>query len=509
MFLKSNLKIKDWIYMIALLSAVACATYFFLAFVYVAVSRIHYPFFLDWVEGESLVQVQRLLRGELLYDRPSYEYVALTYPPLYFYVSAIFAKVMGLGFFPLRLVSLISSLGCMAIIYLICRKEGTRVLPSIIASGFFAATYKLSGYWFDVGRIDMLAVFLVLVSIYLLRFHPLFSHIFAGMALALACLTKQTNVFTLILLCIYFLLFDRRKSLGFLISSIVSLGIVSVVLNRIYSGWYSFFVFTSPVGSQGSLSITPSMIIQSIPDFWLNSIFFLIPVASLFTLACIWVNLRRPQDPAKFYFYIFCAAGMIGTAWASLIHLGGYKNDLIPAFAVISILFGFGLERLLNNEELHPLRKAVFLGACTLQFAILYFPMAPQIPTAQDLSAGQTLITEIREQPGDVYVPFHPELALMAGKPTYASWNAMYQLGGGYGGGDPEQTQRVKTEFANAMARHAFAMIILDRDLNWVWGYPEKYYYVSAEPVFSDPDVFWPVVGWQNRPTIEMFPIRR
>ncbi len=96
----------------------------------------------------------------------------------------------------------------------------------------------------------------------------------------------------------------------------------------------------------------------------------------------------------------------------------------------------------------------------------------------------------------------------MAGKPTLASWNAMYQLGGGYGGGDLIKAQRVKTEFANAMARHAFAMIILDRDLNWVWGYPEKYYYVSEEPVFSNPDVFWPVVGWQNRPTTKMFPIQ-
>jgi 4-amino-4-deoxy-L-arabinose transferase-like glycosyltransferase len=507
MSLKSHLKIEELIYIVALLSVVACATYFFFAFIYVAISRIHYPFSLDWVEGESFAQVRRILRGELLYDRPSYKYVALTYPPFYYYVSAVFARVIGLGFLPLRLVSLISSLGCMAVIYLICRKEGTGVLSGVIAGGFFSATFKISGYWFDVARIDMLAIFLLLVSIYLLRFDSLVFQIFAGIALTLACLTKQTNVLTLILLCAYFLLFDRRNSPGFLISSIASFSIASLLLNRIYSGWYAFFVFTSPVGSQGSPSITPSMIIQAIPDFWLNSILFLVPIATFFVLAYVWVNLRHLQNQNTFYFYIFCATGMIGTSWASLVHLGGYKNDLIPAFAVIAILFGLGLQRMLHEEQ-NRLHNSLWLGVCILQFIALYFPVAPQIPTLQDLSAGQSLIAEIREQPGDVYVPFHPELPLMAGKPTFASWNAMYQLGGGYGGGDLKEAQRVKTEFANAMARHEFAMIILDRDTNWVWGYPEKYYYMSTEAVFHDPDVFWPVVGWQNRPTFKMLPNR-
>ena len=502
-----RIRIKEWMYKAAIFSVAACAIYYFIVFVFITLSRIHYPFSLDWVEGESLIQVWRILKGENLYAQPSYEYVALTYPPLYFYFSAVFAHVLGSGFFPLRLVSLISSLGCMALIYIICRREFIGIIPALTASGLFAATYQLSGYWFDIGRIDMLATILVLLSIFLIRLRTPIYYVIAGIMLSLACLTKQTNVLTLILLCAYFLLFDRRNSPGFLISSIASFSIASLLLNRIYSGWYAFFVFTSPVGSQGSPSITPSMIIQAIPDFWLNSILFLVPIATFFVLAYVWVNLRHLQNQNTFYFYIFCATGMIGTSWASLVHLGGYKNDLIPAFAVIAILFGLGLQRMLHEEQ-NRLHNSLWLGVCILQFIALYFPVAPQIPTLQDLSAGQSLIAEIREQPGDVYVPFHPELPLMAGKPTFASWNAMYQLGGGYGGGDLKEAQRVKTEFANAMARHEFAMIILDRDTNWVWGYPEKYYYMSTEAVFHDPDVFWPVVGWQNRPTFKMLPNR-
>jgi hypothetical protein len=83
----------------------------------------------------------------------------------------------------------------------------------------------------------------------------------------------------------------------------------------------------------------------------------------------------------------------------------------------------------------------------------------------------------------------------------------MYQLEGNFGGGDPREAARVKTEFTNAMARQQFAMIILDQQPNWIWGHPEKYYTASYEPVFSSPDVFWPVTGWDTRPTIQMTPM--
>ena len=63
--------------------------------------------------------------------------------------------------------------------------------------------------------------------------------------------------------------------------------------------------------------------------------------------------------------------------------------------------------------------------------------------------------------------------------------------------------------FSYAMANHQFSMNVLDKDLNWVWGYPEKYYTIDPGPVFRDPEVFYPVTGWQVRPTIKMLPFRQ
>jgi hypothetical protein len=75
----------------------------------------------------------------------------------------------------------------------------------------------------------------------------------------------------------------------------------------------------------------------------------------------------------------------------------------------------------------------------------------------------------IHDQPSDVYVPFHPELAIMAGKQPFASWSPMYQLEGNYGGGDVRTAGRVKTEFLRAMERQQFSMLILDQEPNWIW----------------------------------------
>jgi len=191
MSLVPRIKIVEWIYKAAVVSVLACIIYYFVIVIYITFCRIRYPFSLEFVEGDTLIQVYRILQGKLLYAQPSFQYIAMNYPPLYFYVSSFFARLIGFGFFPLRLVSFVSSLGCISVIYLICRKEGTGILPALIASGFFASTYKLGGAWFDIARVDMLAVFLVLLAVYLTRIQSLAAYIIAGIVFGLSCLTNK------------------------------------------------------------------------------------------------------------------------------------------------------------------------------------------------------------------------------------------------------------------------------------------------------------------------------
>ena len=86
------------------------------AYVGIALARLGYPGHLEILEGNSLVEMHRILAGQQLYPPPSAGYVPDGYTPLYFAVSAAAASVLGQSYLPLRLVSLVASLACFAIL---------------------------------------------------------------------------------------------------------------------------------------------------------------------------------------------------------------------------------------------------------------------------------------------------------------------------------------------------------------------------------------------------------
>ena len=57
------------------------------AYLFVALRRLDYPFALEQLEGNSLVEVHRILTGQPLYPAPTASYVPDGYPPLYFLVQ--------------------------------------------------------------------------------------------------------------------------------------------------------------------------------------------------------------------------------------------------------------------------------------------------------------------------------------------------------------------------------------------------------------------------------------
>jgi hypothetical protein len=107
---------------VAALAAAVTALAHILTYVQVAVTRIPFPFTLEWMEGGSLVQVSRILSGELLYVRPSMDFIPQVYPPLFFYVAALASEFLGTSFAALRLVSFLSSLAILILIGLIVQR---------------------------------------------------------------------------------------------------------------------------------------------------------------------------------------------------------------------------------------------------------------------------------------------------------------------------------------------------------------------------------------------------
>src|SRR5712675_1228698 len=100
---------------------------------------------------------------------PGVGYVPDGYPPLYFATSAAAASVLGLSYLPLRLVSLVSSLACFAVLARLVQRETASAAAGIAAAGLLAATYFVTDTWFDVARVDSLFIALSAAALYSAR----------------------------------------------------------------------------------------------------------------------------------------------------------------------------------------------------------------------------------------------------------------------------------------------------------------------------------------------------
>ncbi len=138
-------------------------------YLFVALRRIGYPFELEWLEGGEVEIVNRVVHGQGIYVAPSLHYVPYPYPPLFIWISAVFAKVLGVGFLAPRLVSFLASLGVLALLFHIVRRETGDAVAGLVAAGLFAATYQASGAYFDLARVDSLFLALLLAAIALVR----------------------------------------------------------------------------------------------------------------------------------------------------------------------------------------------------------------------------------------------------------------------------------------------------------------------------------------------------
>ena len=126
-------------------------------FAWMVSQRLAYPFELEWMEGAMADHVARVLDGRQLYTAPSYDHVANLYPPGFFYVTAAFGKLSGLGdaLVSLRVVSVAATLLTCLFLYRLVQRDGTRI-GGLAAAGVYVAAYFLAGCYYDTGRIDPL-----------------------------------------------------------------------------------------------------------------------------------------------------------------------------------------------------------------------------------------------------------------------------------------------------------------------------------------------------------------
>jgi hypothetical protein len=387
----------------------------------IALTRLGYPGHLEILEGNSLVEVHRILAGQQLYAAPSASYVADGYTPLYFAVSAAAASVLGPSYLPLRLVSLIASLACFAILGRLVQRETRSRTAGLAAAGLLAATYFATATWFDVGRVDSLFLALSAAGLYAARWAcRTRGAIAAGLLLAAAFLTKQSASAEGIAVLAALAAGPRRRLAWPAAATYAGvIGGSTLVLGLASHGWYVYYVFEQM--SQHALSAANSS------QFWVGE---LLPTLGIAICAAA-VGARR----MPLVLLAGCAA-LAAESFAARAQTGSNVNDLLPIYLAVAVLAGMAMG---GQSSLLPRRTGGRLARFTqwrrgagrrwapvavsalvvVQIGVLAagFRLSAAFPPKADRLAEQRLVATARVLGGTVAIPADPSIAVTAGLP--------------------------------------------------------------------------------------------
>jgi hypothetical protein len=191
----------------------------------------------------------------------------------------------------------------------------------------------------------------------------------------------------------------------------------------------------------------------------------------------------------------------LGAAWSIRSLEGAHLNDLIPAYAGISILAGLGLHRLLEaggGEATPPWRGALPDLAWALvlvQFVLLGYDPRPHLPTAADREAGEAVVARIRAIEGEVFIPGYGYLARLAGKRGTAHASAISDVGLDR---SRDVSRKLHDQIGEALEAQRFAALIGAKNMSYR-GLIRRFYR-RREPIQLPRGRFLPVEGAALRP---------
>jgi len=492
---------------------------------WVALGRLFYPYELEWMEGGSVDHVRWILAGHPLYVAPTLAFIPYVYAPLYYYLASCLCWFVGVGFWPLRAISLAATSLTLLVVYKLIRHETESRWAGYLATAFYAGTFPLTGYWFDLARVDPLEILFLSLALYAVRrYDSLKAAMVAGLCLALAFLTKQTALFGVLPIGLYLLVQSRRRLGAFLLAVGVTSGGAIALLDHFNRGWLRYYTVTLPSNHETNAS--------AYLDFWTGDVSRLLPLA-LATLVAVWLVRRLDRMlRSKLFFYGVVLAVFLGISYGSRIHAGGEQNVLMPAFLAAALMFGLvahTLKTLSDRRSLlsdgtpsgrAPQPRAMGLHLFILiQLALFLYGPWKQLPSRADRLAGDAFVSLLRSIEGEVYLVDHGYYPALAGKRTFAQGMALVDVLRG----DPGLAGRqVAAELVSAVRERRFAAVIVGTEVpsghavdNPAWNecihlpwMPADFLaglalnYEPTRYLYRDSRDFVPVVGWRRRPAV-------
>jgi hypothetical protein len=496
-------------YYASLFTALVFAVMYFIT----ALPRILYPYDLDFIEDSILMQAWRFAQGQPVYISPSIEFIPHIYMPLYIWLGGWLINLFGLSLTPLRVLSFVATLITTALIFYITRRETQQNWLAFVAAGLYLGGYRLSGFWYELARVDSLFVAISLIGLVIGVYAASFTgRLIAIFVLILAFFTKQTALAFGVCLLFYWWHAHRWQAFWLALLYAAFCLIAFYWIDQGTNSWFAYYVITSASGDATEIGRVFHYI-----GFELFGIMFGVSAVWLGASWLVWRQagvggLRR--EP--WLLAIGAAALISGVGRASV---GGNLNNLMPVYALLcltpslfwkssqpppspqSIPRSSDFSALSAFSDSSSTKQLVVLGVLLLQFAINAYNPLRYIPTAEMRTSGNHVIDRIRSIDGEVLVMMHPYYAVLAGKEPAAQialvWHDFYW-----------QQVSPPADFVERISTHYYAAIISDESLfetdPSIQGLLRDYYLV-AETLPLDQSPLSPV-GLPVRPTLLYIP---
>ncbi len=455
---------------------------YILLFLFSAVLRLIYPYEVEWNEGAVLDHAIRLATGMPIYAAPSLDFTAFVYTPLYYYATALFMKIGGVGLWPGRVISILATLLTAMIAGRIVHRETSSSLLAFASMALYIAFYHLTGFFYDIVRMDALAICLVSGSIYAALYFRQ-GYLVAAVLVALAYFTKQQMIFALPALLIGVAFRSRKQAVGFSVLSVALIVIGSTILNWSTNGWYVFYTTTIP-GMKAAESFSWLAAIEFFPT-WIVSTMGLFTLVLLVAIILLGKKNLRGIWPILWSVTIMALISSV----LSIGNFGGYKNVFMPFTMMLAIVFPIGIKVIADAFPDWP--RVVHLLILLGFLSLVYNPLGEKMlfASAHQRQAGDEFIEKLRAIPGDVWIPFHGYIGALAGKPMHVHYMAMNDALVPH----DSTSKRFQLQIDSVLSAKQFSAIILDEESVYRWD--SIPHYVQSSNIFKTPNVFLSRIG--------------
>lgn len=442
-----NSSVERWLPRAGLLAAALFTAMFGLT----VIPRLLFPYDLDFIEDGLLMTSLRVANGQPVFIAPQAEFTPHVYMPLYTWLGGSLFRLFGVGFIPLRGLSLAATLLCALLIFFVARRESGQAWLALLCAGLFLGGYRLNGFIYDVARVDSLFLALSLAGLVLGVYGNGrgWGQVGAATFLALAFLTKQTAILLGLGLGVFLLFRVGRQAWRYWGVWVALTAGPVLWLNVTSEGWFWYYT----VHIAGINPVT----LERLLTFAIYEIPVLMGGLTAMTGAAALLAIRRagwrglPGQP----WFIWLALGLVisGMGRASV---GGNLNNRLMAYSLLCLGPALLAHEWAHRPALRPRRlDAVIVALALLQFALGVYNPWRYIPTPAMRQSGDRLVETIATTDGEVLVLLHPYYAWLAGKSPSAQIAALWHA-------RERGTLPLPSDFAARLAAGHYALIISD-----------------------------------------------